>query len=51
MRQRSRGGLKIHVLRPGPGEMIEVIFQDKKQAEKASKYTGWATGQLLGTRV
>lgn len=44
-------GSKIQFLRPGPGERIEVIFEDRKQAEKARKHTGWATGQLPGTRV
>jgi hypothetical protein len=28
-----------------------VVFQDKKQAEKARKHIGWATGQLPGIRV
>jgi hypothetical protein len=36
-------GLKIQFLRPGPGERIDVVFQEKKQAEKARKHTGWAT--------
>jgi hypothetical protein len=44
-------GLKIQFLRPGPGERIDVVFRDKKQAEKARKHTGWATGQSPGTRV
>jgi hypothetical protein len=44
-------GLAIEFLRPGPGERIEVIFKDKGQAEKARKYTQWATGQMPGTRV
>lgn len=44
-------GLKIQFLRPGPGERIEVIFENKAQAEKARKHTHWATGQFRGTRV
>jgi hypothetical protein len=44
-------GLKIQFLRPGPGERIEVIFENKAQAEKARKHTYWATGQFRGTRV
>lgn len=44
-------GLKIQFLRPGPGERIEVIFENKAQAEKARKHTQWATGQLQGARV
>lgn len=44
-------GLKIQFLRPGPGERIEVIFENKAQAEKARKHTYWATGQFSGTRV
>jgi hypothetical protein len=44
-------GLKIQFLRSEPGERIDVVFQEKKQAEKARKHTGWATGQLPGTRV
>jgi hypothetical protein len=44
-------GLKIQFLRPGPGEKVDVVFQEKKDAEKARKYTGWATGQPPGTRV
>lgn len=36
-------GLKIQFLRPGPGERIEVIFENKAQAEKARKNTYWAT--------
>jgi hypothetical protein len=44
-------GLKIQFLRPGPGERVDVVFREKKDAEKARKYTGWATGQLPGTRV
>jgi hypothetical protein len=33
-------GLKIQFLRPGPGERINVVFQEKEQAEKARKFTG-----------
>jgi hypothetical protein len=44
-------GLKIDFLRPGPGDRIEVVFQDKEQADKARKHTQWATGQMPGTRV
>jgi hypothetical protein len=43
--------LKIEFLRIGPRERIEVVFKDKKQAEKARKHTQWAIGQILGTRV
>jgi hypothetical protein len=32
-------GLKIEFLRPGPGDRIEVVFQDKEQANKARKHT------------
>jgi hypothetical protein len=32
-------GLKIQFLRPGPGERIEVVFENKAQAEKARKHT------------
>jgi hypothetical protein len=32
--------LKIQFLRPGPGERIGVVFQEKQQAEMARKYTG-----------
>jgi hypothetical protein len=44
-------GLKIDFLRPGPGDRIEVVFENKEQAEKARKHTQWATGQMPGTRV
>jgi hypothetical protein len=44
-------GLKIDFLRPSPGERIEVVFENKEQAEKARKYTQWATRQMPGTRV
>ena len=44
-------GLKIQFLRPGPGERIEVVFENKAQAEKARKHTHWATGQFRGTGV
>jgi hypothetical protein len=44
-------GLKIQFLRPGPGERIEVVFENKAQAEKARKHTYSATGQLQGTRA
>jgi hypothetical protein len=44
-------GCRILFLRPGPGERIEVIFENKAQAEKARKHTQWATGQLQGSRV
>ena len=44
-------GLKIQFLRPGPGMRIEVIFENKAQAEKARKHTQWATSQYQGTRV
>jgi hypothetical protein len=50
-RSKVTEGLKIQFLRPGPGERVDVVFQEKKDAEKARKYTGWATGQLPGTRV
>jgi hypothetical protein len=32
-------GLKIDFLRPGPGDRIEVVFENKEQAEKARKHT------------
>lgn len=32
-------GLKIQFLYPGPGERVDVVFQEKKDAEKARKYT------------
>jgi hypothetical protein len=32
-------GLKIDFLRPGPEDRIEVVFENKEQAEKARKYT------------
>lgn len=44
-------GCKILFLRPGPGERIEAIFENKTQAERARKHTQWATGQLPGSRV
>jgi hypothetical protein len=44
-------GLKIQFFRPGPGSRIEVIFEDRTQAEKAGKHTQWATGQYHGARV
>jgi hypothetical protein len=44
-------GLKIDFLRPGPGDRIEVVFENKEQAEKARKHTQWATGQMPGARV
>jgi hypothetical protein len=44
-------GLKIDFLRPGPGDRIEVVFENKEQAEKARKHTQWATRQMPGTRV
>ena len=48
---RATKGLKIQFLRPRPGERIEVVFENKAQAEKARKHTYWATGQFRGTRV
>jgi hypothetical protein len=45
------GGLKIQFLRPGPGTRIEVISENKAQAEKARKNTHWATGQFHSVRV
>jgi hypothetical protein len=50
-KSKNTEGLKIQFLRPGPGERINVVFQEKEQAEKARKFTGWATSQLPGTRV
>jgi len=44
-------GLKIDFLRPGPGDRIEVVFENKEQTEKAREHTQWATGQMPGTRV
>ena len=44
-------GLKIDFLRLGLGDRIEVVFENKEQAEKARKHTQWATGQMPGTRV
>ena len=32
-------GLKIDFLRLGPGDRIEVVFENKEQAEKARKHT------------
>jgi hypothetical protein len=45
------GGLKIQFLRTGPGTRIEVISENKAQAEKARKNTHWATGQFHSVRV
>jgi hypothetical protein len=50
-KQKVTEGLKIEFLRPGPGDRIEVVFENKEQAEKARKHTQWATGQMPGTRV
>jgi hypothetical protein len=50
-KQKVTEGLKIDFLRPGPGDRIEVVFENKEQAEKARKHTQWATGQMPGTRV
>ena len=44
-------GLKIQFLRLGLGERINVVFQEKEQAEKARKFIGWAARQLPSTRV
>jgi hypothetical protein len=44
-------GLNIQFLRPGPGTRIEVVFENKAQAEKARKHTQWAKSQYQGTRV
>jgi hypothetical protein len=43
--------LRIEFLWPGPGKRIDIIFQDKVQAEKARKHTQWAIGQFPGTQV
>ena len=32
-------GLKIQFLRPGPRDRIDIVFQDKAQADKARKHT------------
>jgi hypothetical protein len=37
-KQKVIEGLKIDFLRPGPGDRIEVVFENKEQAEKARKH-------------
>jgi hypothetical protein len=37
-RQKVTEGLKIDFLRPDPGDRIEVVFENKEQAEKARKH-------------
>lgn len=43
--------LTIRCLRPGPGDIIDVVFADKDEANKAKQHTRWLTSSLTGARV
>jgi len=44
-------GLTVKCLRPGPGDRIEVVFENKEEASKAKTHTRWLTSGMPGARV
>lgn len=44
-------GLTVKCLRPGPGDRIEVVFENKEEAGKAQTHTRWLTSGMPGARV
>ena len=44
-------GLTVRCLRPGPGDRIEVVFENKEEASKAKTHTRWLTSGMPGARV
>ena len=44
-------GLKIVMLRPGPADRLDVIFETADQADKARQHRNWATSSIPGSRI
>ena len=39
------------MLRPGPADRVDVVFETETQADKARQHRNWATSIVLGSRV
>ena len=44
-------GLKVVMLRPGPADRLDVIFETADQADKARQHRNWATSSIPGSRI